>query len=1087
MSNPSQYTVLELSALSHVVTASQMPVALNGSAAFSVDAWVNLHGLGAGASIFMQDGVFNFAASGNTVVCSITGYPTVVSDPQKNPLTEHEWRYICVTYAAGQLRIYIDGAFNAYQGISGTGTSSTKPFMIGHWLQGFVRCVRLYNVQLDADTVMANMYGDPDMSTIAAWFDFTQNPPTDLGPNQLPLTLQNGAAMLTQTPALYLEGTAYAQPLRDEDVNPGGLQTDPYTVQAWVYVEALDHPLQAIFVNNDLEREAGMALMLALNQSGSQMLVVSQRGSGEVAGNVLTSTTTVAPKRWVNVATTYDGQNLAIYIAGVQNVVQPFGPIPMMQLESNLLIGAGLAHGRPSAATSLHGYIARVDVWDRCLSAAEITQYMSAVPALDAPGIRSIYEFDSAPARNMITSHPIGLADGAALATQDAKAAPGAGAEARGGTDGRAMPALSRSADDTRIKQRIAADFSDFLRTDPEFFTRGKARDIAGVEALVGPDERSAARDKIAAAWDTLEDTLRHNPQNLPFAVTHEKVGSEHVFHWHKGGHSHVMYRASTADFDDCTIWKVSLVLIVIGAILDLFFGVRIQASASKATRYIIEVVLRNPKVSAFLALGTAVTAVDILGFGRTLFDFGILRELVRIVLNLGFWALVRIVAKLILKLFVTGAALIEVIASLVASIALFVAAYLQKPASCNPPPSVSLSAIRFNHDTTSSSNSAFNIRKNFTRNVDVPEWDPTDTRPEDAPAAYAIQETTGHTITIQARFAIGTASNVQMQMQALGGGILGAIDPITVTFRGGTSNPAFVTIPLNHQTIAAAGVSRQDITWTWQYRPASGGNWTTMATTHHRIYTVLKVPSAPWTQAGYPGNTQLPWTDVLDYACVWAAGAKTYDSAAAAVTTKVNQSLGLKYDMSSGASVYVDIDHALGLEVFLCTQFVRMLAGGVGKGKVVNCTDCATIVATFANILGCELNESTMAANFQLNQIIAIGQPTWGYPNWGSSFSYHEVAWMGANSYTSPLYDACLQVDSSSYPWTWPGSGHTPVLPLKMTFTTQGISPPLPIPTPFTSPSYRERLCANSSAGIGACVPDGPWPDSNAGRRRVQ
>jgi len=96
-----------------------------------------------------------------------------------------------------------------------------------------------------------------------------------------------------------------------------------------------------------------------------------------------------ATKRWVKVATTYDGQNVAIYIAGVQNVVQPFGPIPMMQLESNLLIGAGLAHGRPSGATSLHGYIARVDVWDRCLSAAEITQYMSAIPALDAPGIRA--------------------------------------------------------------------------------------------------------------------------------------------------------------------------------------------------------------------------------------------------------------------------------------------------------------------------------------------------------------------------------------------------------------------------------------------------------------------------------------------------------------------------------------------------------------------------------------------------------------------------------------------------------------------------------------------------------------------------
>jgi hypothetical protein len=97
-------------------------------------------------------------------------------------------------------------------------------------------------------------------------------------------------------------------------------------------------------------------------------------------------------------------------------------------------------------------------------------------------------------------------------------------------------------------------------------------------------------------------------------------------------------------------------------------------------------------------------------------------------------------------------------------------------------------------------------------------------------------------------------------------------------------------------------------------------------------------------------------------------------------------------------------------------------------------------------------------------------------------------VAWTSGGSFIDPLYDACLKVDSSNNPWNWTSTGppHTPELPLKMTFTTQGVSPTLPIATPFTDSSYRERLAQNSAAGIGSCVPVGQVPNSNSGRRPV-
>src|SRR6266545_1096863 len=64
---------------------------------------------------------------------------------------------------------------------------------------------------------------------------------------------------------------------------------------------------------------------------------------------------------------------------------------------------------------------------------------------------------------------------------------------------------------------------------------------------------------------------------------------------------------------------------------------------------------------------------------------------------------------------------------------------------------SVQLEAIKFNHNPNSATGDALNIRRNASSFVPVPEW----TRgiwikPEDSPAAYAIQETKGHTITVQ-------------------------------------------------------------------------------------------------------------------------------------------------------------------------------------------------------------------------------------------------------------------------------------------------------------------------------------------------
>ncbi|MFN2169236.1 MAG: hypothetical protein ACK2U9_23625, partial [Anaerolineae bacterium] len=101
----------------------------------------------------------------------------------------------------------------------------------------------------------------------------------------------------------------------------------------------------------------------------------------------------------------------------------------------------------------------------------------------------------------------------------------------------------------------------------------------------------------------------------------------------------------------------------------------------------------------------------------------------------------------------------------------------------------------------------------------------------------------------------------------------------------------------------------------------------------------------------------------------------------------------------------------------FDCTAFLDRLRGGFGRGYYVNCVDCATIVSTFANSLGCDLWQSAMFGErpFGLNPVLAVGSNVWQTPcGWGS-FPYHEVAWKGACTAGDEVFDACLQINGGS------------------------------------------------------------------------
>jgi hypothetical protein len=241
------------------------------------------------------------------------------------------------------------------------------------------------------------------------------------------------------------------------------------------------------------------------------------------------------------------------------------------------------------------------------------------------------------------------------------------------------------------------------------------------------------------------------------------------------------------------------------------------------------------------------------------------------------------------------------------------------------------------------------------------------------------------------------------------------------------------VTFDLEDVLIANAGVSKSDVVWHWQLRLRDTDCWTEFARTRHRIYTVLALPTDPWKPlSSNIHNTQLPWTEVLEVACEWAAGKEDIVTATTEITRNINSmgdpnAAGVRRAKYSEDPWYV-------LQVtdnFDCTAFLDRVKGGPGNGEYVNCFDCATAVSSFSNSLGANLWQSKMGYNFPLNHLLRVGEEEED----GGDFYRHEVAWTGNATKNDRVFDACLKLDGDSSPGPEEPEHFDPLLPTNILF----------------------------------------------------
>lgn len=257
------------------------------------------------------------------------------------------------------------------------------------------------------------------------------------------------------------------------------------------------------------------------------------------------------------------------------------------------------------------------------------------------------------------------------------------------------------------------------------------------------------------------------------------------------------------------------------------------------------------------------------------------------------------------------------------------------------------------------------------------------------------------------------------------------------------------VSFELDVSAWAESGVGIHDATWTWEYRVEGHTDWKLLETTEMRFYVGLKAPTAPWTQED-PDGTALPWTDALEIACRWAAGATDLSEIAAQTTAALNTCGRFAYDTANGATNYTTANDEFELD-----EVIDRINGGEGYGEKLNCTDCATIVSTFANLLGCQLVQAQMRYGFAVRPILAIGFSEWK-PPFDGFFSYHEVAWEGDVSTNGRIFDACVHLDENQ---GRAGTSPKAILPTQLRFGDA------------EKVEYRQLIAEDGPEGFDVCI----------------
>jgi hypothetical protein len=295
------------------------------------------------------------------------------------------------------------------------------------------------------------------------------------------------------------------------------------------------------------------------------------------------------------------------------------------------------------------------------------------------------------------------------------------------------------------------------------------------------------------------------------------------------------------------------------------------------------------------------------------------------------------------------------------------------------------------------------------------PEWTARKEKPEDAPAAYLHGS---QDLALQIRLersdsATADAFDIWAEDGSSDGNFLGCVQRTRVEFQAGVQSLG--------AEVRACGrippfVSRHDDCLLWKAGRvgAPDSESFVLATTRHRIYSLLRRPTDPWDHEDWR-PLRWVWTTVLDLAVEWAKDCSGLYEAASQVTRRIH-ALGdpgrqcFQYNSEEPGLFAKNLPFS-----FDCARFVHMATRAGAETNVnVDCLAVSSMVVTVANSLGCWLHVADLnGSNIQTSMAFPIGQTT--VPASSTELGAHEIAIGGHGKRSDLVWDACFELDPNN------------------------------------------------------------------------
>lgn len=384
-------TGYDRSGMKNYAYSSSVPdFSLTGSKPFSIQTKLCMRSVQRGM-IFRQEGVFEMGFENNLLVINAPGICTVKFPKEVMSFIPDIWYVFGVTFDGTKLHVYVDGFEAAVVESTVTPIASSGTYYeMGTELEAYIREILLYPVALNAEEIHQSFMNAPARTdACAAWFDFSGDRITERSGKSVPISVK-GFAKIVNTCRVLTSGGGIAVYTPFDILHPG---KEGYTWTAKIYPQRTANECMCIGANSDAERASGW--MLWLQKESDDVFRVCLR-TGGTGGAVLTSDKTIGTLGWTDVAWTYDGETVNLYLDG--EVAGSTGGIAIEALQGDgRTVFCGVTRkGKIDNKYAYSGYMAYVAEFGKCLNAENLRGYKTNQPYVLDEGITGVFDFTDA-------------------------------------------------------------------------------------------------------------------------------------------------------------------------------------------------------------------------------------------------------------------------------------------------------------------------------------------------------------------------------------------------------------------------------------------------------------------------------------------------------------------------------------------------------------------------------------------------------------------------------------------------------------------------------------------------------------------